>query len=147
MNCPGPGTWVWNVEIQATVSDDASNWTTAQSYTGRAKGNWKDSQGVLHAFDDSLSVPNDNPGAQFVQQPSGQKVIFWIDAPGYGYERLGQPIDSVTQVENFTSTVCSKSNTSVCFSKTWFVKIVVNSGAVLDTTKSQAGFGSASTNF
>jgi hypothetical protein len=147
-NCSGPGTWVWNVEIAANVSDDASKWTTKQSYTGRKKGNWKDSQGVLHAFDDSLNVPNDNPSSGFVQQTAGFKPIFWIDAPGHGYNYgTNEPVDSVTQVQNFTSTVCSTVNTSACFSVTWYLKLVVKPGAVLDTTNSQAAFGSPSTNF
>jgi hypothetical protein len=147
-NCPGPSTWVWNVEIAANVTDDASKWTTGQSYTGRAKGNWKDSQGVLHAFDDPLNVTNDNPSSSFVQQPAGQKAIFWIDAPGHRYTYgANQPIDSLTQVENFTSKGCSTVNTSLCFPVTWYLKLVVNPGAVLDTTNSKADFGSASTNF
>jgi hypothetical protein len=147
-NCPGPATWVWNAEIQANVSDDASKWTAKQSYTGRLKGNWKDSQGTLHAFDDTLNVSNDNPSSNFLQQTAGTTVIFWIDAPGHRYTYgTNQPIDSMTQVENFTSTVCSTLNTSACFPVTWYLKLVVNPGAVLDTTNSQAAFGSASTNF
>jgi hypothetical protein len=147
-NCPGPATWVWNVEIQANVSDDASKWTTKQSFTGRSKGNWKDSLGTLHAFDDTLNVSNDNPSSAFVQQTSGTTVIFWIDAPGHRYTYgTNQPIDSITQVENFTSTVCSTVNTSACFPVTWYLKLVVKPGAVLDATNSQAAFGSASTNF
>jgi hypothetical protein len=148
LNCSGPATWVWNVEIAAGVTDDASKWTTKQSYTGRQKGNWKDSQGILHAFDDPLNMPNDNPSSSFVQQPAGQTAIFWIDAPGHRYTYgVNEPIDSLTQVENFTSTVCSTVNTSACFSATWYLKLVVKPGAVLDTTNSQAAFGSASTNF
>jgi hypothetical protein len=147
-NCTGPGAWVWNVEIQANVSDDASKWTTRQSYTGRSKGNWKDSSGVLHAFDDPLNVPNDNPLSGFVQQTSGTTVIFWIDAPGhyYNYGTSG-PIDSLTQVQNFTSTVCSTVNPNICSSKAWYLKLVVKPGAVLDATNSAAAFGTASTNF
>jgi hypothetical protein len=147
-NCSGPGTWSWSVEVAAGASDDASKWTTTQSYTGRAKGNWKDSQGILHAFDDSLNVPNDNPSSSFVQQPAGQKAIFWIDAPGYRYTRqVGEPIDSLTQVQNFTSTVCSKVVTTACFPVAWYLKLVVTPGAVLDSVNTKAAFGSASTNF
>jgi hypothetical protein len=149
-NCPGPGTWVWNVEIAANVSDDASKWTTRQGYTGRKKGNWKDSSGVLHAFDDNLNVPEpyDNPSSGFVQQPAGQTAIFWIDAPGHSYNYgVNEPVDSMTQVQNFTSRVCSTVITTACFPVTWYLKLVVKPGAVLDTANSQATFGSASTNF
>jgi len=147
-NCPGPATWVWNVEIAANVSDDASKWTTKQSYTGRLKGNWKDTQGTLHPFDDPLNVSNDNPNSAFVQQTSGTTVIFWIDAPGHLYTyATNEPIDSLTQVQNFTSAICSTVNTALCFPVSWYLKLVVSPGAVLDTTNSQANFGSASTNF
>ena len=123
-------------------------WTTQQSYAGRKKGFWKDTSGVLHSFDDTLNVPNDNPDSSFVQQPAGQKAIFWIDAPGHTYQLPSAgPVDSMTQVQNFTSTVCSTANTSNCFNVNWYFKLVVKPGAVLDTTNSAAGLGSASTNF
>jgi hypothetical protein len=126
LNCTTKGFWVWNVEIRADVTDDASKWTAKQSYTGRKKGFWKDSAGVLHSFDQSLGMPDDNPGSGFVQQTAGQKVVFWIDAPGHGYNlATAQPIDSITQVENFTSTVCSTVTPSACYTQNWYFKLVV----------------------
>ena len=136
------------MEIQGNVSDDASKWTVQQSFTGRKKGFWKDSSGVLHSFDVTLNVPDDSPSSGFVQQPSGQKTIFWIDAPGHRYLlAAGEPIDSMTQVENFTSTVCSTTSSGTCVSRTWYFKLVVNPGSVLDTANSTAAYGTLSTNF
>jgi len=146
-NCPAQGTWVWNLEVQGTVNDDASQWNVHQSYTGRAKGFTKDSSGNLLSFDDSLNVPTDDPDPSFVQQTAGQKSIFWIDAPGHRTDRSGVPIDSLTQVQNFTSTVCSSVVTTSCASVNWYLKLVVTAGGNLDTTNSATGFGSLSTNF
>jgi len=47
---------------------------------------------------------------------------------------------------NFTSAVCSNSDNSDCSSVNWYVKIVVKPGGILDTSNSQAGFGTLSTN-
>jgi hypothetical protein len=129
------------------VSDDASEWTVHQSYTGRSKGYYKDSNGVLQSFDDSLNVSDDGPSSSFLQQPSGQEKIYWIDGPGYRYTRSGYSIDSMTQVQNFTTQFCSTTTQNDCSSTNWYVKLVVKSGGVLDTTNSQANTGSASTNF
>lgn len=143
-NCPGA--WLWNIEGRGVVSDDASKWTVKQSHTGRAEGYYKDSNGNLQSFDDTLNHPDDGPDPAFLQQPSGQTTIFWIDGPGYGKEYTnGDPIDSVTQVENFTTTFCSTTVTTDCSSKQWYVKIVVKPGAQLDTADSAAGYGSVST--
>jgi len=139
--------WLYSVEGTASVSDDAGNWTVHQSYTGRKKGYYRDGSGTLHAFDVSLSVPDDGPDASFVQQTAGQKTIFWIDSPGLNKNYSGYPIDSVTQVQNFTLKVCTKANSNACSQLTWYFKLVVNSGGVLDTTNSTASTGSAPTNF
>lgn len=149
LNCTSTkGTWVWNVEVEANVSDDASSWLAEQSASGLEKGFWKGSTGTLHSFSTPISAPNDNPPSSFLQQPSGQKTIFWLDSPGFldFYPNSG-PIDSMTSVLNFTSVVCSDTDTSNCYSVNWFVKIVVKPGGVLDTGNSQAGFGTLSTNF
>jgi hypothetical protein len=142
LNCTSPGDWVWNVEIEADVSDDASKWTPHQSYTGPVTGYYKDSNGNLHSFSYNQNVSNDDPSSQAVQQPAGQKTIFWIDAPGHYYTYNGYQIDSMTDIEDFTSKVCSKVTTTTCASVAWYLKIVVDAGAVLDTTNSKAGFGS-----
>ena len=142
------GFWLYNIEAKGLVSDDASGWTVQQSYTGRAKGYYKDSTGTLHSFDDQLSSPNDGPDSSFLQQPSGQQTIYFIDGPGYGHEYSnGDLIDSLTQVQNFTDKYCSTTSTNDCFTITWFLKLVVDPGAQLDTSKTQAGLGSTSTNF
>jgi len=147
LNCSSIGTWVWNVEVQGTVNDSAGAWTFAQSYTGRKKGFTRDSSGNLVPFDISLNVPDDGPGSGFVQQPSGQKIMFFIDGPGHIYQLNGQPIDSITQVENFTIKTCSLVTTGVCTITNWYFKLVVNPGAVLDTANSVAAIGIAATAF
>jgi len=140
--------WFWNVEVQAKVPDDASKWTISQSLSGRKKGFSWDSSGVLRSFGGPISMPIDTPDPPFIQQPSGQKIIFWIDGPGhFRRDDNGQLIDSVTQVENFTSTICSTVTAGTCFSRKWHFKLVVNPGAQLDTTNSKAGYGSLSTHF
>lgn len=146
--CPAAMAWHWNLEEKATVSNDASKWVVHRSVTsGRAKGYYKDSTGALQPFDDDLTLPNDDPVSGFVQQPSGQKTIYVIDGPGHTYKRLGYAIDSLTQVQNFSSNVCSTIVTSDCVSITYYVKLVVTTGAVLSTANSMAGLGSISTNF
>lgn len=77
-----------------------------------------------------------------MQQTAGQKNIFWIDGPGHAYTYNGYNIDSITQTENFTSQICSKTTSTTCASVKWYFKLVVNPGAILDTTNSVTGFGS-----
>jgi len=149
LNCPTQKFWHWNVEVQIAVSDDAPNWTVTQSWdTGRKKGNWKDSTGALHGFSIDVSAPCpspcDGPSSSFLQKTAGQKNIFYIDGPGHGYLlQTAEPIDSMTQVQNFTAKVCSTLSTSTCFSQQWFFKLVVKPGAILDTTNSTAALGTA----
>lgn len=139
--------WAWQVEVSGTVSDDASTWTLAQSFTGRRKRVQQTSDGTLLPEEDTpLDEPNDNPDALSRQQPTGQTRFFWIDGPGH-LKTLplgGNNVYSLTQVQNFTSTVRKGSNSC---SVNWFLKLVVLPGGVLDTTNTQVGFGSASTNF
>jgi len=153
-NCPAKQTWVWNVEVTATVSDDASKWKTRQSFTAQGAGEWEDSEGGLHPGSFSkISVPLDDPcqwpadsrsecnQINVVQQPSGQKAIFWLDSPGRRYyldpPTDSEPIDSITQVEHFTSMVCNRSN--VCTKVYWFFNLVVDPGSSLDIGLSAAG--------
>jgi hypothetical protein len=144
--------WLRNFEAMATVSDDASHWSVSQQLTGRVKGNYVDSNGVLQPFDDPINNPADNPSSTFLQAPSGQKVLFYIDTPGTFKTRIvnnvGRPVDSVTLVYNFNGSVCSNNYSGDCSNVvSWYVKIVVNTGGILDTTNSVAGLGSLSLNF
>jgi hypothetical protein len=88
-----------------------------------------------------------------VQATAGQTTIYWIDGPGhtttYPNPIDGQiyPIDSITQVQNLTTTFCSSSHPSDCNSINWYSKLVVDPGAKLDTAQSASGLGSASTTF
>ena len=81
------------------------------------------------------------PDASFLQQNSGEKKLFWIDAPGHAYKLDSDDFDSVTQVQNFTSKICSKGDAKKCDELKWFVKIVVNPGQKLDAKASKAGVG------
>jgi hypothetical protein len=147
-NCPDSGWWLWNVEVQASIRDDASKWVAKQSYTGRKKGFWSDLSGNLHPFDVALNVPNDDPPAGVLQQPPGDKTIFWIDAPGHGYNfGFLKSVDSMIQVQNFTSSVCNPKQPKSCIAVDWFLKLVITPGHILDTVNSKAGLGTASTDF
>ncbi len=148
-NCPGA--WLWNIEGRGVVSDDASKWTVKQSYTGRAKGYYKDSNGNLQSFDHTLNHPDDGPDPAFLQQPSGQTTAYWIDSPGaiknFQVPPPPTPIDSMTEVENFTTKFCSKTVTNDCSPVEWYDKLVIDPGSQLDTSLSGAGYGSLTTNF
>lgn len=140
--------WLWNIKGQGIVSDDASKWAVHQSVTsGRADGYYKDSNGVLQWYDYTINQPDDDPESKFLQQPAGQTTIYWLDAPGHYTTYDGYPIDSMTEVENFTTTFCSTTVTNDCTAIQWYIKIMVTTGANLDTRDSTAGYGSASTNF
>jgi hypothetical protein len=143
------GAFVWNLEIEGLVSDDASKWTVEQGAQGLTKGNWIDSSGGLHSFSTTVNVPSpqDAPLSQNLQQPPGQNKIFWLDAPGTKLlVAPDEPIDSMISVKNFTSTICSNVDPSDCVSVKWHTRLVVNNG-VLDTTQSSAGFGTLSLSF
>jgi hypothetical protein len=144
-----PSTWVWNVEIEAIV-EDAAKYTVSQGVTGLTKGFYKDTTGRLQSFSTPTNspAPQDNPPAGALQQVAGQKMIFWLDAPGRGtLFAQGEPIDSMTQVKNFSSSICVTASPTTCFNVAWYLKIVVKPGAVLDTANSAVGFGSLSLNF
>ena len=147
-----PSTWVWNVEIEADVYDDAANYTVSQGVTGQTTGYYKASNGSLQSFSTSTNkpAPQDNPPSAVLQQTSGTKVIFWLDAPGRGTvytdpnnSQNSGPIDSMTDVKNFTSSICTNANPSKCWSVNWYTEIIVKSGGTLDTVNSAAGFGTA----
>ena len=151
--CPNLS-WFWYAEITATVSDDASKWKAKQHAVETTSGNWKDSQGTLHPFqnswnsgslpgDDDPCAPNDKrPDCQGVislQQTPGQKTIFWLDDPGslYLYDMAKDVNDSLNLNGHFTSRVCNRFN--VCTKVPWFVNIVVDPGSALDYGLSAAG--------
>ncbi len=154
INCPaalnGTGTWVWNVEIAATVTNDASKWRAQQAVGTLGSGRWRDSQGGLHTFGGFTNKPcfNDNPCDDLLptvtQQARGQKLIFWLDAPGSthyaDYPGLTEPIDSLTQVQNFISSVCNRAN--ICAGVNWSLKLVIDPGGVPEAPPgSQARLG------
>jgi len=141
-----PNGWFWNIEGKGIVSDDAANWTVAQTATSRAKGYYTVSPGVVQSFDDLTTNTPDGPESDFLQKPSGQTTIYWIDGPGprktYG---ASGPIYEMTSVENFTTTFCTLVPTGNCFSIKWYLKAVVRNGGILDNTS--IGLGAASTDF
>ena len=149
LSCPSIAipNWDWAVEVKGVVNDDASKWTITQTIeSGRVKGNWKDSSGVLHAFDTTISPGSDGPDV--LQQTQGQSTIFYLDAPGVNMTLLpGETIDSATKVLNVTAHFCSQVVTNDCYIQQYYVKLVVNAGQVLSLSNSSAGYGTTSTNF
>src|SRR5262249_6193278 len=108
-----------NVTVDFVIFSDGSTWGAG-------------SNGTLKTFSTPTRkpAPQDNPPSGALgalQQVSGQKVIFWLDAPGRGAIYLDPnnsantgPIDSMTDVKNFTSGICSKANPNVCYSVSWY---------------------------
>jgi hypothetical protein len=146
-----PSGWFWNAEVSAVVSDDASKWTVTQTKdSGRNKGFFKDSSGILHPFDTGvtsiLCPPCDGPMSTFLQQTAGTKNIFYLDAPGPFMTTVGGTVDSTTLVDNFTAHFCSTVVPTACFTKQWYVKIVIAPGRLVSGSSS-AGLGTQSTNF
>ena len=137
--------WVWNVEVVGDVSDDAAQWNISQSYTGHKKGVKKTGSGSSVDFDSPLKEPDDAPTSNNVQQNSGEKKLFWIDAPGHLKATDTATFDSVVQVQNFVSKICSKTSSKTCAEVKWFLKLVVKPGGKLDTKNSKAGKGTEST--
>jgi hypothetical protein len=134
--------WIWQVEVAGTVADSASSWSLKQSYTGKRKRVLQAAGGGLEAQTDvPLNVPDDDPGSDF-KQTSGQQY-FWIDGPGHTKTVSGKDVDSLTQVQNFTSWV---EKDSVKREKKWHLKIVVKPGGILDTANTKAGNDHISTN-
>ena len=80
---------------------------------------------------------------------SGQKKIFYIDAPGphtvVTFQKL--QVDSATFVLNLSAHLCRKDNPNICELFPWFTKIIVKPDANLDGVNSVATRGKASTKF
>jgi IPT/TIG domain/Glucodextranase, domain B len=143
--------WVWNVEIVATVSDDASKWIFSQSLAEERTGTGLNSQGQSVPFSEWHSrgcvknEPCDNPPPGYVQQLPGQKTIFALDEPGSytwtfiptlsSYEGA---IITMNSVQNFTSGVCNRAN--LCAGINWFLNLVI-SGGQLDRDATNANLG------
>jgi hypothetical protein len=144
--CPNIGYLEWNLEVTAAVSDDASKWTIKQQFvSGTVSGNTIDATGTLHTFSQPQVATEDDPSSTFVQNTSGTKNIFWLDSPGVtNTANSGQPIDSMTFIQNFSGQVCSTVLTTICSpTVTWYVKIIITPGGHLDTTNSTAALGTA----
>ncbi|HEY6946906.1 MAG TPA: hypothetical protein VI431_17340 [Candidatus Acidoferrum sp.] len=150
--CPN-ASWSFYIEGVATVSDDASKWKIRQDAVITRAGNTKDTQGVLHAVNDSFNskvipgsddpcVLNDtNPGCQgvvSVQQPAGQKTIYWLDHPGSLYQASADAVwDSLLENGLFNSKACNRFG--ICANVKWFIKLEVDPGSVLNCAQSLDG--------
>lgn len=129
-DCQMAGIWQRNIEIQATVTDDASYWWVKQ-YEGH--------KGTINYLINGQLVPDplyltrdpDSPSLASVQNPPHQKLVFAIDAPGVWYfedrPQNTRPADSASMTWNFWSAVCNVAN--ICTPVKWHMNIVVNSGA------------------
>ena len=125
-DCPNTQNWVWNVEIQARVSDDASQWVATQTVDSeRKKGISKSKRGIIHSFDFMFGKRPDGPPSSVLQQNPGEKTIFWIDAPGHEYTigagEFTTTIDSMIHVQNFTSKVCMKAKPQIVLASNGFL--------------------------
>ncbi len=150
--CPNES-WTFYIEGVATVSDDASKWKIRQNAVITRAGNTKDAQGVLHAVSDSFNsnrIPGDDDpcvlndsrpgcaGIVSVQQPSGQKTIYWLDHPGSLYQASADAVwDSITLNGLFTSKACNRFG--ICATVKWFIKLQVDSGSILNCAQSLDG--------
>ncbi len=146
------GYWLWNLQGHAVVSDDAANWTVAQSVQSHWVGQWIDANGGAHSFSCSSNNPSDGPEPQFLQKPSGQKDIFWIDGPGQPHtadpsnpcQGGSATIGSMTLVFNFQVTY-TKASPNISRTVYHYVKIVVSGGQL--SSSSGAGYGNLSLSF
>lgn len=143
--------WLWNVEGKGVVSDEGTLWTVKQSVvSGLAKGYLKLPNGTLQSFTNNISPTPDGPNApEALQQTSGSNTIYWIDGPGSLQHTANPvyPINSITQVVNYSTEFCSTTVAGDCQSINWYAKLVVDPGGVLDLANSEAALGSASLNF
>lgn len=139
------GYWLWNLEGNARVFDDASNWTVAVSTEDHYTGMYVGAQGELQPFSGGDALSPDGPNTEFLQQPAGQKSIFYIDGPGPKDQTEGGPIYSLTDVLNFR-VVFTNSATHISRTFYYHVKFVVNSGR-LDRVNSEASYGNIPLNF
>jgi hypothetical protein len=138
VNCPND--WLWNLEGTVIVTDDVTKWTVQQKIvSGTTTYMFRDSAGALQqaTFTDTPGPDGPNPG--FLQQNSGLPIIFWIDGPGFSKETVSNhTVDSGISTSVYSVSVCSKIYTSICATKSWTVKLVIDPGQVLDDTFSNA---------
>lgn len=149
-NCPSSstGTWVWNVEISANVTGDATNWRPRQTlrYYSQA-GQVRDSNGNLHVVGNlNNAVLGDTPDPVFTQRLPGMRTVYWLDAPGSRYYEDwpddNYKWDSLTEIENFTSSACNPYR--ICTGIDWHLRLVIDPGSTLDYTQTEAGLGHVS---
>jgi len=148
------GYWLWNLELNARVYDDASNWTVFRTDQFRVTGLYVDDNINLQPFSCSFSNPNDGPSADYLQNPTGQKSIFAIDAPGSFHDvdpddqclEGASPVYSETVIFNFQVNLANKI-THYHHKIYYFVKIVIGGPHQLDRTNSKADYGNVSLKF
>jgi hypothetical protein len=124
----GDGSWRWNVEIEADVSDDASQWTFTQKAGLSGSGTYG---GAAYSFTDNVPFAPD-PGILPVQQTLGTNTVFVIDGPGRSirYKPLSPYfINTVTDIFDFYSKVCPKKDPKNCRRVWWYFKLIVIGGS------------------
>jgi hypothetical protein len=128
--------WFWQNEAVGTVSDDAGNWATTRDINGETL--------TIYHTDFTSTTTNfgyshDNPATGLVQQATGTKNVFFIDAPGPYFSSNIADIDDQT---TFTSRICStKTSTAYCVCVDYNYHLVGYSNgiaAVVDTTNSSS---------
>ena len=149
--CPGYQSrgprWNWRVEISAPIKDDASKWTVTQQILGGVEQlNEKNGSSISYGQPVQIQPSPDPFDSAFLQQPSGGKYIFALDAPGFGTTDSSSgatyPVDSGVFKLNLLTQICSAASNSICSSQTWYVEIVINPGQQISSASS-ANYGSA----
>ena len=133
----------YSFEGKAIVSDNAANWIVSQSIvSARSKGSYKSGA----TFDVTYPASPDGPGPGFVQTTTGN-TVFWIDSPATEAISGNDPLSTLTSVNNFSVTVCSKVVSQLCYPYSWYTKLVVSAGGHLDPANSIEGQGYLSLTF
>ena len=143
LDCGIPIGWHWNVEVAAVVSDNPTKWFPPQQWIfDRYSGQYKDSQGNLHPFDQNDEFRRDGPPFGVWNVSPQTHSIFYTDEPGPRYYRddpnTEEPVYQANARFNVLTAVC---NRAICYPKTWHVQLVIDPGPTLDRGQSSAGYG------
>ena len=143
IECDAKQWWHLNMEGVVTVSDNASRWViTQQLISSRKHGHATDSLGNHVAFDQEvLPAGPDGPSAAFIQNPAGQKKLFWLDGPGHFFQNGTGPITDMIFTMNLTDTVESVDYPNVICTVNWHARLEVDFGPALNMTSSFGGYG------
>lgn len=130
--------WYWQVEVAATVTDNAANWAVTQDQNSRTTTVELTN---LTQTTTTTGYSRDNPSASLVQQTTGTLNVFWLDSPGVNFS---SNILSINDQATKTSRICSKvTTTTYCVCVDWNYDLVgtanlAGTGGIVNTTSSSA---------